>query len=316
MFLQSSYTTEYLSETNLVLTQEDYGNKLTDFLQPIKHYLTDDQDLLAFSLARYCGANTHLAFYLQWLLMTTLLTVDTTELQIKTREYLLKKRAASLTDLENVGTMVNKMADTVYLPFQMNLIQSKSYSMVADLIHKHTYLHKYLSRTFYGKILANEMRCRSFWLQENLTVQEYVGMQGLRESYMYVGYPILVSLAYNFNQTESVVNPSAIKWVFLEEVLEIISSLHQTGRGFELERMYYYETLDASGKVEWLSLSLTEQKKVLLHNDQIQQKGKEFRLSQHRKGLNTLENLRLPDQYKEMLVDLLEWAFASNFVEE
>jgi len=316
MFLQSSYTTEYLSETNLIITQEDFGNQLTDVLQPIKLYLQDDQDLLAFSLTRYCGGDTRLAFFAQWLLMTSLLAFDSEDLRIKTREYLLKKNANNLKSLEEYGARINKISDELFLPMQINIMQSKVSSLANDIIVRNPYLNKYLSRNFYGRVLAHELRSRSFWLHDEMTLTEYLSMQSKRESYLYIAYPALIGLSYSFHQSESLVNPKAIKWVLLEEVLEIISALHQTASGFELERMMYYDSLDSNDKHLWITLSLKEQKKILLHNSEIQQQGKDYRLQQHRKGTNILESLVLPDKYMNMLKDLLDWALSSSFVGE
>jgi hypothetical protein len=316
MFLQSSYTTEYLSETNLVLTQEDFGNKMTDLLMPIKSYLQDDQDLLAFSLARYCGGDTRIAFYAQWYLITTLLTLDSSDLKLKTREYLLKKNANSLQSLEEFGDKINYLADTLFVPMQLRVLESKSFSLAQDIMQKYPFMQKYLSSSFTGKILAHELRSRTFWLNQEMTLAEYQAMQSTRESYLYVAYPALISFLYSFNSPESVVNAKNIKWVLLEEILEIISGLHQTGRGFELERMMYYDTLSKSDRIMWLSLPIKEQRKLLMVNEAIQAQGKEYRRDLHRKGTNILDSLVLPDKYMNMLKDLLDWALSSNFVQE
>ena len=52
MFLQNSVLTEFLSEANLVLAQENFGNQLEDLLVPIKNFLQKEKQLLSFSLAK------------------------------------------------------------------------------------------------------------------------------------------------------------------------------------------------------------------------------------------------------------------------
>jgi hypothetical protein len=316
MFLQSSYTTEYLSETNLIITQEDFDNKLTDLLQPIKSYLHSDQDLLTFSISRYCGGDTRLAFFAQWLMLTSVLTFDSSELRSITRDHLIKKTERDFHKLENYSSHIDSIVDTVYVPMQIKIMQSKAISLADDIIRNNPYLHKYLTHDYHGRVTAHEMRCRSFWLYDDLSLVEFKAMQGVRESFLYIGYPVLISLLYNFNQPESVVNSKVIKWVLVEDILKIISSLHQTGRGFELERMMYYDSLTEIDKLRWLSLSLKDQKKILLMNEEIQKQGRDYRLELHRKGTSILESIVLPDTYMFMLKDLLDWALSSNFVEE
>lgn len=315
MFLESSYTKEYLSEVNLMLTQEDYGNKLSDLIHPLKNHLQEDPDLLPYSLARYSGGDGRIAFFVQLLMLYTSLSFDTSALKIKTREYFLHKNQQNISLTSEFANEVNRVVDTVYLPVQLSLLQSKVESLSFDIMAKYPYIQKYFSRTFYMRAIINEVSAKGVIFKNEATAVEYLSYQGLRESYLSIGYPVLAGMVFDFYNPDSVINPKAIKWVIIEDILEIISALHQTAKNIELESHLYYFELNQQSRIEWVLKSHKERKHLLLDKTDIQSKGREYRLNLHRKATSLLQTIVLPDKNMTMLKDLLDWALSSNFYE-
>lgn len=314
MFLQTSFTTEYLSETNLVLTQEDFGAKLTDIIEPIRSFIQKDQDLLTFSLARYTGADTRISFFCQWLVFLNYIKINNFKLTSETEEYLRNKTPSYLKGLPKLNDSIFDLAKNVYFPVQIELFESKLYSMAGDIIAKNPYLQKYLSRSYLSKFSASEVSSKTYWLQDSFNFKTFMKNQAHRISFLEVCFPVLCGLQYSYNQEFNPINAQAIKWSEVVELLEVIASLHQTGASVELESMLYYSDLDETSKFEWLQKNKLEVREILLSKTKIVEESRKIRLEIHQKGTMILESVRLPEKDATMLKELLDWAISINFV--
>jgi hypothetical protein len=314
MFLQTSFTTEYLSETNLVLTQEDFGGKLSSIIEPIKNYIQKDQDLLTFSLSRYSGGDTRISFFCQWLVFTNYIKNNSSRLTSETETFLRNKTPEYLKGLPNINDKIYDLAKNVYLPVQLELFESKLYSMAGDIITKYPNLQKYLNRGYLSKFSANEVNIKSYFFENNFNFNDFIKLEGSRISFLEVGFPVLTGLMFAYNQENNPINPQAIKWNDIETILEIISTLHQTGNSIELELMMYYSTLNQLQKFEWLQKNKLEIREILLKDQKLIDESKKVRINLHQKGTVILDELRLPEKDVTMLKELLDWAISINFV--
>lgn len=315
MFLQSTFVTEYLAESNLVLTQEDFGNKLYDLLSPIRNLLHADKDILAFCLARYAGAPSRLAFFSQWFAQTQSLLQDNSPLFQETQQYLRKRVPIRLRGVPNLYELVDRDVAQVYLPMQQAFLQNKTRELTQDILVKHDYLSKYLSPTFQSRFTAAEMVSGKFLYSENLSIKEFLDAQAYRSSYHMVCYPTLLGLLHTYHQPDNPVNPKSIKWILLEEILEQIAILHQTGTNRDLAFFMYLSRLNDKEQFIWLQEEPKTQIQTLRYNSEVHRLVQESRQKIHTRATDLMQNLVLPDKDMIMLKDLLDWSLAQNLEE-
>jgi hypothetical protein len=310
MFLQSSFLTEFLSESNLVLTQEDVGNKLHDLFAPIRTLLHRDQTILAFSLARYCGANTRLAFFCQWYFETSCLQQSPLQLVEENRLYLRKKVPLKLRGVPNLHDLIDSDIENCFLPEQLAFMQNKSFELIQDLLFKHEYLGKYLSPVSLSQFRISQVVSHKYLYAEDFNFNLYLEAQETRTSFLQISLPCLLGFAFSFNQVDNPVNPKAVKWVLVEEIFRLMAALHQTALDKNYLEMVYRSRLNDKDQFEWLQLSPEVKTRRLNNNQEVKDLAKSYRRKLYERVNNHLQNLVFPDKYTEMLKDLSQWVFS------
>jgi len=193
MFSKSNFYVEFLSESNLILTQDDYGNGLNNILTPIRNYLQNkDQEVLSFALSRYSGANARLAFYSEWFFQTTRLTFDTQPLIEESKDFLLKKVPLSLKGVPNLYKIVEHDVFEFYLPRQLSFMQAKQRETEYDLVRKNPFLSKYLNSRFLSKVTASDVLSRQNVYSSKVNLGQFIEAQGTRSSFVQIGLPCLL----------------------------------------------------------------------------------------------------------------------------
>ncbi len=311
MFSKSNFYVEFLSESNLILTQDDYGNGLNNILTPIRNYLQNkDQEVLSFALSRYSGANARLAFYSEWFFQTTRLTFDTQPLIEESKDFLLKKVPLSLKGVPNLYKIVEHDVFEFYLPRQLSFMQAKQRETEYDLVRKNPFLSKYLNSRFLSKVTASDVLSRQNVYSSKVSLGQFIEAQGTRSSFVQIGLPCLLGFLYNFNQSESPINPKGVKWVMIESLLKDISMLHQTGSSQDLSLFIHQDALDDKGRFKWFQLSRQDKVRAVSTNQSIREKYNEIREKVYRRAKNDLEHLVFPEKYRTMFKDLIDWAYA------
>jgi len=310
MEMKSSFLAEFLAESNLILTQDDVGNKLYNVLSPIRNFLHKEKDILSFSICRYCEGGARLAFFCEWYYQTLKLTVDGSPLLEEDREYFKKKVPLKLKGLSNLKEMIDYDIKSLFLPHQISLMHTKALNMTRDLGQKHPYLAKYLSPNFINQIMAGEIASKNFLYQERWTVSDFLDSASIRLSFAYISLPVLLGLLYNFNQEDSSINASGVKWTTLESVLKNIAALHQTGTSREFMFFVHQCSLSENEQFHWIQKSNASKIKDVLNSQETKNAVKTQREKLFKDVKKTLDMLVFPEKFKDMLIDLAGWSYS------
>jgi hypothetical protein len=305
----SNFLTEFLAETNTLLAQIDYGNKLHDMISPIKNLMLNEKELLAFSMARYCGANTKIAFFCEWYFQVLKLTNNTLPLVKENQEYFYKKVPLRLRGVPNIYQLVD-LDVQAFVPQQLALIQTKSKAILDTLVVNYPYLSKYLNDTFLSQIIASQYSSRKNKYVERMSVSEYLESQMTSDSFVKIALPCLVGFHYSFNQSSSPVNPSEVKWIMIEEALKNISLLNQINQNKDFEEFVHWSTLGEKDEFEWLQLDQKNRFQRLLSTPATRERTKTHKEKIYKSTINNINAITFPDQHKKMLLELLDWSYA------
>ena len=308
MKTQTGFITEFLTEINFVLTQEDYENKLESVIAPIRNLFLQEQNLLGFSLARYCEANTRIAFFCEWYFQVLKITKDNSTLILANQEYLKKSVPMRLRGLPNLYKIIDNHIHKILLPKQIGLLHAKNAEFVADLKQQYPYLNKFLSKEFLGKLMVGDVISISKIYKENLTVSEFIEAQSQRSSFVQIGLPCILGLSYTFNQPDNPINPDGVKWVLLENLLKNIATLHQINSTKDLEQFVYQSKLSDSQEFDWLRREPAIKMKIAINDTETRNDTQKIKDKIYQKSKDQLENIVFPKKYKEMLKDLLDWS--------
>jgi hypothetical protein len=307
--LKTTFLTEFLTESNLILTQEDYGNKLYDLLSPVRNLLHKEKDVLTFSIARYCGADTRLAFFCEWYYQTFRLTIDGTDLLEENREYLRKRVPVRLKGIPNLYDLIDYDIKSLFLPQQITFMHNKSIALSNDVLKKNDYLAKFLSGNYFNRPVSGEVFSRKYLYTEDFNISQYLEAQTERLSFVMIAYPALLAFTYTFNQDDSPINPKKIKWVLLEEILKSIACLHQTGSNEDFYLFIYRSRLSEKEEFEWLQKSTKDQIQTVQNKSEVKEIAEKHRQRIYEKSKTDLKALVFPEKDKDMLSDLLDWAY-------
>ncbi len=309
MIVQNNYLTDFLSETNLVLVQEDFGNQLYDLLTPIRNLLHKDKEILSFSLAKYCGAETNLAFYCQWTAFTINLIHHQEALLEENKNYFKKKVPVRLRGIPGLYDILREDIRSNILPQQIALIQTKQKQLLTDILLSNPELHKYLQTSVWNQVQASIHTSKKFLYQEDKATSAYLETMGWRESFVSIGLPCLLGFVYSFNKEENPINPKGVKWTLLEDVIHGISILHQSSVDLDFKVFIYLSRLSDKEEFEWWQLSQEEQNKIVKESVACNEIVQGIREKIKNKISQDLESLIFPEKQKEMLADLIDWSF-------
>ncbi len=309
MLLQNTFFTEFLAEVNLVLAQEDYGNKFGDLLLPVKNYFQKEKNILSFSLARYCGANTQLAFFCEWYYHNAKLIRNSQPLFAENHEYLTYKIPTNLWGVKNIESTLDQQIINWYLPSQLSIIQTISKEQMLDLVAKNGYLNRYLNNKYLSRITASEIETVKSLLLEKIALSQFVELQSTRLSFLLVALPCLLGFLYNFNQEDSPINPTGVKWFLVEELLSKVAFLHQSVVSKELHLFIYRLGLSEREEFEWLEMTKADQIRTAQLDESTLEQVKNLRQKAKTEALEKLDKLIFPDKYKDILKDLIDWGF-------
>jgi ribosomal protein L23 len=308
---ESKFLTEFLAETNLLLAQIDYGNKLHDIISPIKNLMLKEKELLAFSMARYCGANTKIAFFCEWYYQILRLTNNTSALVTENQEYFYKKVPIRLRGVPNIYKLVDTDVQA-FVPQQLALIQNKSKVILDSLVGHYPYLSKYLNDTFLSQIIASHYSSRKNKYVDRMSVSEYLESQMTSDSFVKIALPCLVGFQFSFSQNNSVINPATVKWVMVEEALKNISLLNQINQDKKFDEFVHGSTLTEKEEFEWLQLDDKNRLQKMLSNPATRESVKNYKEKIYKSTINNINAMVFPDQHKKMLLELLDWSYAGS----
>lgn len=312
MFLQSAYLTELLSEANMVFAQEDFGNKLSDVLTPMKKVFLEDKQILPYSLSRYCGGDSRIGFYVQWFYYNYLFSHDSTILYTQNLEYLSKRIHDKFSQQPGVQKIIEKQINEFFIPRQLQIFRAKSAELVADIVYKSPYMSKYLSGQYTSQFLASDIQLQRLLYSGDIPLNSVLDAQSTRTGFALIGYPILVSFYFAFNQPDNPINARAIQWGSIEELLKEISFLYQAECDDSLMGFIHCAGLSEKSVVEWLNATDDYKRMTSKDNRDARDMVARIKAKVHTKCLSDLDNIIFPDKFKTMLNDLIEWAYQYN----
>ena len=314
MIVQTNYLTDFLSETNLTLVQEDFGNQLYDLLTPIRNLLHKEKDILSFSLAKYCGAETNLAFFCQWSAFSINLIHHPEALIEENKIYFKRKVPVRLRGVPGLYDIIHKDIEANIVPQQLALIHTKQKQLLQDLLMAKPELQKYLQISVWNQVQAAIHSSKKFLYQEDKNTTIYLETMGWRESFVAIGLPCLLGFIYSFSKEENPINPKGVKWTVVEDIIHGISILHQSGVDLEFRSFIYLSRLSDKDEFEWWQYSKQDQLKIVSSSVASKEIVQGIRQKIKNKVLQDLEGLIFPEKYKEMLIDLTDWAFNTTSV--
>jgi hypothetical protein len=303
-----TFSREFLSELNQVITTDQWSQSLYDLLTPIRNCLLAETNLLSYSIARHAGAPIKIAFFAEWNYQILRLTADSKILLEENRKYFRKKVPVRLRGVPGLYDLIDKHINEIFQPKQNILMNLKSEELMNQLGQNHEYYKKYFSKEFLAKFQQSEMLGVRPLYQETVNVSQYLEAQGMRLSFIKIGLPVLLGFLHTFylvpkNSTK------AIRWVLLEEVLRGISTLHQTGETKDLQKFIYASRLNEKEEFQWWQNDESKQLQIALSSTEAREISKEAREKIYQNTKNNLASVGLSTNQREILEDLLNWTY-------
>jgi hypothetical protein len=302
----SNFVVEFLSETNLILAQFDSGNKLYELLQPVKNLFLNEKKLLSYSICRYNGGSPQLSFFCEWYYQICRITDNPELLKVQNQIYFSKKLSPKLKNLDSVEAQLAKDIDKFTLA-QISILHSKTRELNDLAMRKHQSVIKYLDYNYVNKFFGNQYQSRKA-LYQDITIAEFLDSKGGSLAYTQIVLPFLIGAMHGYTQSDSIINPESIKWVLLEEVLRNIAILYEINLNHEFEEFLMLQSLDEEAKVEWYQLDAKNQFQKLISNTNIREQFNQYRQKLIDNINLNIDMIKLPQESKEILVDLYDWA--------
>ena len=300
---------QYLTLVNQTLSQEENGHHLHDLIAPLRNLFLSHKELMSFSLCRHFGGSSELAFFSEWFYQSQKLYQNSSDLFAENQNYFRKKIPLTLKDATGINEVIDIDIENVFLPKQLRILQLKTQELIEKLIRSEPNLEKYLNKTFISSFDVGDVVSSKKLYQENLTVSQYFDAQGTRLSFAYIGFPALLGMVFYFYKHGSKLNPKTTKWSLIEEMLKNISALHQTAGNKDLEKFVYYSRLEVDQKSQWWLLDSEQQLQKSSASTDVRQIIINLRDKVYRSCLNNLDYVAIPDRYKELINDLVQWVY-------
>ncbi|MEM1312501.1 MAG: hypothetical protein AAGF07_03490 [Patescibacteria group bacterium] len=303
------YTSEFLSELNLVLTQENFSGRMQDVLEPIQNLLQKDNDLLTYSLAKYCGASSRLAFACEWYLLASTITLDPSPLVEQNKEHFLKRVDGQFSSLNSLQEIVDRDINDSFLPLQLGFLNFKAKEFIDEQLVKHPAVIKYFNSSFLSQFAMSELVMNKSLYSDRATLNQYIEIQGQRSSFIYVCLPCLIGFTYSFNKQDHFVNPKGIKWGQLEEIFRQIATLHQMKDDPSFVRVVYEASLSKEEEVGWMSKDKQLQYSISSQSEAANEVVQMLREKTFEKLNQDIQSIVFPEKYKDLIKDLAHWAY-------
>jgi hypothetical protein len=305
----TNFLGQYLAMVNQALNQEENSHHFNDVLSPVKNLFLNQKELMSFSLCRHFGGSSELAFFSEWFYQIHLLNQDYSALILENQNYFRKKIPSNLKEVEGVVEAVDVQIKDVFLPMQLRILQQKTQDMIENILKSEPNLEKYLNKTFLSSFDVSKIISSNVLYQPNLTVSQYFDAQGVGLSFAHIGFPALLGMLFYFHKQGSKLNPKTTKWLLIEEMLKNISALHQTSSNKEFEKFVYYSRLEQDDKSAWWQLNYGQQLQKSSSSTDCKQVITNLRDKIYSNCLNNLDYVVIPDRYKELINDLVQWVY-------
>jgi len=193
---------------------------------------------------------------------------------------------------------------------ELAIIQAKQKQLLVDILMASPELQKYLQPNVWNQIQAAIHNSKKFLYEEDKTTSAYIESLGWRESFVLIGLPCLLGFVYSFSKEENPINPKGVKWTLLEDIMHGISILHQSAIDLDFRTFIYLSRLSDKEEFEWWQIGKEQQIKIVQNSVASAEIVQGIREKIKNKVLQDLESLIFPEKQKEMIADLIDWAFS------
>jgi hypothetical protein len=308
MFADQSFVNQFQAEINLIFAHTDTDGALVDLLTPIKNILNQQTTLVAYSLTRKTGASSDIAFFCEWFYQVFALTSDLRLLSKSNQQYWLEKLTDSYPHLPDLHKRIYEDTQRAIIPQQLAVLHQKTAELLGDLATKHEHLKKYLNHRYLNQFLVNSMRANQKLGEKSLALDSYLEVCSRRNAFLQLCFPCLLGFLDDFNNPESPINPSGIKWDVLENILYSIACLEQIGEGDELLTFLYGEHLEDSEKIKW-QIDEEQSKYIVASGDeQTKEMAEQVIQSLYVNAKLQLRTLIFPENQKHLIEQILEYS--------
>ena len=305
---EKSTLTEFLAESNKILSTSDLGGLLYDLLVPIRSYLQKQEDLLTFSLCRLFGGSTDISFMIEWQIQTSFLTHSSGDLFEENRLFWRKKVPVKLRGVPGLFDKIDQDINS-FLPKQLNFLQEKNRELQQNIIEKYPELAKYLSSSYFTKITASQFGKSQLLYQPEINLSQFLEFLANGSSYLKIGLPILLALRSTASLSGVKKHlENDINWLFIEEILKDLSCLYQISNSLDLGKFLYLQDLPDSMSFEWWQKNESTAFQILLGQKDIQNQIQDYQEKYKSKLKNDIARSGLGTQNQNLLLSLVDWA--------
>lgn len=301
MHLQPEYLREYLAAVNKVLRNPEQPDLLTDFLHPLKLYLTKRTRTISFALARYCGAKSQTALTAEWLYQASQLNYDKSALLEENTLYFNDKYASQLKAYPNLRQFLYADITSRFVPLQLKHLRETTRDLVHRELQKTPSVAACFSTQFLALPVTTKFRLQEAFYTRAISPDLFASQIRYGEGFFLVVLPCLVGLG----QTNELASNTRQG---LEEVLYGISTLYELNTHFATQHYYYLSKLPTSALTGWY-VSSPEYRREKVRQDWNTQKYVEQLRARYRlTTLNLIRTLEIDGSAKLLLKDLVGWA--------
>lgn len=304
---ESNYYNEYLFEVNNFFTTDSVSQKLYDITTPIRNLFINNKEILSYSFCRHFGGEPKIAFFCEFLAQVNAISSTSDEFLVENQNYFRKKVPVRLRGIPNLYELIDHDISEVFLPIQLKFLTQKLANSVGKIATTYPEIKKYLQPEYLVEFDYSEFISHKKLYQESLNLSQYLDSQDSRQSFAKIGLPILLGLQ-NYYAQISGLNKPTISWVLVEELLRLISLIHQLGSSREFALFLYQSKLSEKDEFGWWQLSDREKLKKIENNTEIEHMIQGYKDKYYQTGLLNLENLSLSDKFKPLLMEVLNWA--------
>lgn len=309
-----SFWEEFKAEADIVISHENTGGVLSIALDPLKKYFKDEKrgSLLAYSLARFCGANVRTAFFLEWAWIMYELPKDYTHLFNINRTFLQQNLSQELLDLPVVSEEIEEDAATTLITEQMRFIYQNFVRLRREIITKNPELEQFLTNENFDKISTHQILFKRPEYSQNLNQEpsaKFLENLKYSSSLVSVGFAPFVGFMQHMHHSQQLVDPKKIDWNGLLEICKnivIVNELKKNKFAFTFAKS---QTLLPDQKRAWYNLNLQDRMDVAQKDENVQKKIEDLAKKIKEKTIEDVVKMAFPMKQKETLIRLLSWCF-------
>ena len=297
-----STLTEFLTESNKILSNTDFGGSLYDLLVPIRAYLQSLEDLLSFSFCRLFGGSVELAFAMEWQTQTAFLVHSKEELVEQNQNFWRKKIPVKLRGIPGLFDKIDQDIHKIFLPKQLTFLQEKNDKMNSEISQKYPEIAKYLNKNYLINITIAQFGKSQLLYQPNINLSQFLEYLSFGSSFLKIGFPILVALRSNNTQN------SEVNWLFVEEVTKDLSCLYQISNSLDLAKFLYLQNLSESESFTWWQKNESNAFQILIGQKEIQKEIQNYQEKYQVKLQSDIARSGLDSKDQNLLLSLVNWA--------